>query len=148
MASSYSLDLREKILQAHARGMGSQRAIAEFFGVSLSFVEKLLQRVRRTGSAAAKKQGNGPKPRLDQLAHEQVRQLVAQKPDISLAELAEQIECLTGTHVSQATICRLLQRLGLPRKKSRSTRVNGTRPKYVRPVSSTTARSPTAPVIH
>jgi len=148
MASSYSLDLREKILQAHARGMGSQRAIAEFFGVSLSFVEKLLQRVRRTGSAAAKKQGRGRKPRLDQAAHEHVRQLVKHKPDISLAELTEQIECLTGTHVSQATVCRLLQRLGLPRKKSRSMHVNGTRPRYVRHVSSTEARLPTAPVSH
>lgn len=135
MASSYSLDLREKILQAHGRGMGSQRAIAEFFGVSLSFVEKLLQRVRRTGSVAAKKQGNGPKPRLNEAAQEQVRHLVEQQPDMSLAELVEQMDCLAGIRVSQATVCRLLQRLGLPRKKSRSMPVNGTRLEYVRHVS-------------
>lgn len=148
MALSYSLELREKILQAHARGMGSQRAIAEFFGVSPSFVAKLLQRVRRTGSAAGKKPAGGRKPRLNQAAHEQVRQLVEHKPDISLAELAEQIECLTGTHVSQATVCRLLQRLGFPRKKSRYMHVNAIRPKYVRHVSSTKAQLPTAPASH
>jgi transposase len=36
---AYSLDLREKILRACDQGLGSQRAIAALFGVSLSFVE-------------------------------------------------------------------------------------------------------------
>jgi transposase len=128
--------------------MGSQRAIAEFFGVSLSFVEKLLQRVPRTGSAAAIKQGKGRKPRVDQAAHEQVRQLVEHKPDISLAELTEQIVCLTGSHVSQATVYRLLHRLGLPHKKSRYMPVNAIRPKYVKHISSTKPQLPTAPSGH
>src|SRR2546429_1814274 len=100
MAASYSLDLREKILQAHARGMGSQREIAEFFGVSLSFVEKLLQRVRNTGDAAAKRQGGGPGSRLDAAAREQVRALVEQQPDLTLGELADQVDRTTGVRVS------------------------------------------------
>jgi DNA invertase Pin-like site-specific DNA recombinase len=39
---AYSTDLREKITRAYDDGLGSQRAIAELFGVSRSFVEKLL----------------------------------------------------------------------------------------------------------
>jgi transposase len=39
--ASYSIDLRQKILHAYERQLGSQRAIADIFGVSLSFVEKL-----------------------------------------------------------------------------------------------------------
>ena len=65
MATAYSLDLRQKILQAVERGAGLQRQIAEFFGVSLSFVEKLLLRVRHTGQAEAKKQGGQRPPRRD-----------------------------------------------------------------------------------
>jgi transposase len=46
----YSIDLRQKIVAALARGVGSQRTVAELFGVSLSFVERLLQRQRTTGT--------------------------------------------------------------------------------------------------
>ena len=45
---SYSTDLRHKIVQAYTRRLGSQRALAELFGVSVSFVAKLLRRPRRT----------------------------------------------------------------------------------------------------
>src|SRR5215210_4499685 len=120
MGLPYSLDLRHKILHAQERGMGSQREIAEFFGVSLSFVEKLLQQVRTTGNAAAKKQGRGPKTRLNETAQEHVRHLVEQQPDITLAELADQIDRITGVRVSRATLCRLLQRLDMRLKKSHS----------------------------
>lgn len=126
MASPYSLDLRQKILQAHERGMGSQREIAEFFGVSLSFVEKLLQRVRRTGNAAAKKQGRGPSTRLNDAAQAHVRHLVERQPDITLAELADQVDHLTGVRVSRATLCRVLQRLRMPLKKRPSMHVRET----------------------
>jgi transposase len=48
--AAYSIDLRQKILQACERRLGSQRVLADLFGVSLSFVEKLLRRHRTTGS--------------------------------------------------------------------------------------------------
>lgn len=117
MGLPYSLDLRQKILQAHERGMGSQREIADFFGVSLSFVEKLLQQVRSTGNAAAKKQGRGPSTRLNSVTQQHVRHLVEQQRDITLAELVDQLDCTTGVRVSRSTLCRLLQRLGIPLKK-------------------------------
>src|SRR5437667_58769 len=46
----YSQDLRERILETVQRGEGSLRQIAQRFLVSLSFVVRLLQTYRRTGS--------------------------------------------------------------------------------------------------
>lgn len=125
--ATYSVDLRQKILQAHERRLGSQRAIADVFGVSLSFVEKLLRRHRTTGEVAPKAQAGGPRPRLDAAAQAQVRGLVHDQPDATLAELCARTAAETGIRVSVPTLCRVLQRLGLPRKKSRFTPRNVTR---------------------
>jgi len=52
--TSYSTNLRQKIIHAYERHKGSQRTLADLFGVSLSFVEKVLRRHRRTGPVAPK----------------------------------------------------------------------------------------------
>jgi transposase len=124
--AAYSIDLRHKIVQAYERQRGSQRALADIFGVSLSFVEKLLRRHRTTGSIAPKPHAGGPKPALDGAATTLVRQLVHDHPDLSLEELGARVAAERGVRVSVATMCRVLQRLGLPRKKSRSTPVSVT----------------------
>lgn len=137
MASPYSLDLREKILEAHQRGLGSQRYIAECFGVSLGFVEKLLRQVRRSGEVAAHRQGGGPASRVtdDVLAH--IEQLVQGQPDITRAELAERLAQDGIIKISVTTVGRALDRLGFTRKKKPYTPVNATRPRYVRHVKTT-----------
>ena len=83
----YSLDLRQKIVEAYDKGDVSQRTRAKNFGVALSFVSKLLVQYRRSGSL-------GPKIRTEQtpikLSPEQLeilRQLVEAQPDATLAEL-------------------------------------------------------------
>ena len=119
--AAYSIDLRHKLLHACERRLGSQRALADLFGVSLSFVEKLLRRHRTTGDIAPKPHAGGPRPALDAAADALVRRLVRENTDITLAELCARVADEKGRRVSVATMCRLLQRLGLPRKKSRST---------------------------
>jgi transposase len=74
--AAYSIDLRQKILHAYTRGLGSQRALADLFGVSLSFVEKLLRRHRTTGDIAPKPHAGGQRPRLDAATATLVRRLV------------------------------------------------------------------------
>jgi len=66
MAAPYSLDLRRKVVQACRRPGQSQRAVAEFFGVSLSFVEALLRRVRRSGELAPLRRHPGPHAKVDE----------------------------------------------------------------------------------
>jgi transposase len=119
--AAYSIDLRQKLLHAYVRRLGSQRALADLFGVSLSFVEKLLRRHRMTGDIAPKPHGGGQRPRLDVAADTLVRRLVQDNADITLEELCGHVAAEVGARVSVATMCRVLQRLGLPRKKSRST---------------------------
>lgn len=122
----YSQDLRDRIMQALQAGDASQPAIAARFCVSLSFVEKLWQRFRRSGSSAAKPHAGGRRRALtDHTAL--LRREVEHQPDATLEELRERIVAAQGPQVSPATICRELQRLKLPVKKSRSTRPSVTR---------------------
>lgn len=117
----YSQDLRDRIIRALEAGDASQRAIAERFCVSLSWVEKLWRRVRRSGSGAAKPHAGG-KPRALKDHSEARRREVAKQPDATLEELRDRVRAAHGPSVSPATICRELQRLKLPVKKNRFTR--------------------------
>src|SRR6266850_4393959 len=122
----YSIDLRQKILHACERRLGSQQAIANIFGVSLSFIEKLLRRHRMTGPIAPKPHAGGQRPRLDATAQAQVRRLVHDQPDATLEELCTRAVETIGIRVSRQTMCRVVRRLGLPRKKNLSTRRSAT----------------------
>lgn len=124
---AYSTDLREKIVRAYDEGLGSQRQIAEMFGVSRSFVEKLLHRRRITGEIAALPHGGGRTALCQQKEHLLVRRLIQQQPDATLDELCEALERKRRLRVSRPTMSRVLQRLSLPRKKSRSMPVSETR---------------------
>jgi transposase len=106
--------------------MGSQRPLADIFGVSLSFVEKLLRRHRTTGAIAPKPPAGGQRPRLDAAAQAQVRQLVRDQPDAPLEELCAPAADMIGIRVSVPTMCRLVQRFGLLRKTNLSTRRSAT----------------------
>jgi len=43
---AYSVDLRQKVIDAHNQQQGSQRQLAKRFRVSLTFIESLLAIVR------------------------------------------------------------------------------------------------------
>jgi transposase len=111
--SAYSHDLRQRVLDAVERGEGSLRQIARRFVVSLSFVVRLLQIHRRTGSIAPKPHRGGHPPALGPEQLERLRELVRQQPDATLEELQKRL----GVACSTAAICRALNKLGLPRKK-------------------------------
>ena len=132
----YSLDLRRKILRAYDQRFGSPRAWAALFGVSPAFLEKLLHRRRTPGQIAARPHAGGRQPRCDTAALAVVRQWVLEPPEATLAELWSQLQQRQGLRVSVATMCRLLKRLDLPRKKSRFL------PLSVRPRGSSTPAQP------
>jgi transposase len=144
MAAS-SIDLRHKILRAWERHLGSQRAIADIFGVSPAFVEKVLRQYRATGDLAPKPHAGGQKPRLGAAAQAVVQHLMAANPDATLEELCTGVAAATGVRVSVPTMCRVLQRLGLPRKKSRSTPASKTPNASNRRGPASERRSPRSP---
>lgn len=128
MALPISNDLRESILRFYENHDDyTQRELAEEFGLSKAFIEKLLQRWRATGTGAALPHGGGRKPLLKDHAAT-VQQLVAAQPDVTLAELQVQVQRQTQISVSTPTLTRVLQRLRLRRKKSPSNRASNKRP--------------------
>jgi transposase len=108
-----SQDLRQRILDTVERGEGSLRQIAERFLVSVSFVTRLLQLHRTTGSVAPRPHGGGNPPVLTPEDLQRLRELIRDRPDATLEECRQHL----GSSCSLVTISRALFRLGLPRKK-------------------------------
>jgi putative transposase len=124
--NAYAFDLRDKIRRACGQRFGSQRASATLFGVSQSFVEKLVRRRRTSGSLAPKPHAGGRRASGDEAASLRVRRMVQDHPDATLAELCEQLYAHRGRRVRVPTLARLAKPLGLPRQKSRSLPVRRT----------------------
>ena len=114
---SYSMDLRKRVVEAYGQdpGRGSQARVARRFGVSPAWVCGLLLRHRQTGDYGPLKTKRGRKAVFTGRRLEQLEELVAQQPDVTLAELRDR----TGVTCSLAAICKTLQRLDYRRKKRR-----------------------------
>ena len=82
-----SLDLRERILTAYDAGEVTRAEVGQRFRVSEAMVKKLLQQRRRTGEIGPRHYRSGRKPLILPAHRERLRALLAQKPDLTLAEL-------------------------------------------------------------
>ncbi len=102
---AYSVDLRQKIVDASDRKQGTQRQLAQTFGVSRSFVEKLFRRRRQTGSLEPRHHGGGHKPLLGAEDLVLVRQPVRQQPDLTLQDLCDVVDQQRGIRVSVPPMC-------------------------------------------
>jgi transposase len=132
MAAPYSLDLRGKIVQACERGTQSQREVAEFFGVSLSFVEALLGHYRRSGGELQpQRKRPGRHTLLDESCQDKLRRWLQGQSDLTLKELIERLHASTGIAVSEPTMSRVLHQMGMRRKKRPYMPQNGTLRAYV-----------------
>jgi transposase len=129
MRKTISLDLRQRILDAYDRKEGNRQEVARRFCVSLGMVKKLLQQRRRTGDLRPRHRFSGPKPKLVQIHQQQLRQMLARKPDLTLEEMRQ---ALTVRCTLQA-IHYLLERMGLTYKKRLSGPANKTAPTSARP---------------
>jgi transposase len=115
---AYSLDLRQRIVQAYERGQGTIPEIADQFSVSVAFVNKMLRQWRDTGDLAPLPHGGGKPPSLSKRQLQLLKREVRQQGDPSLAELQGLLSEQEKVNVHLSTISRALARLGLPRKKS------------------------------
>ena len=123
----YSLDLRQKIVDAYARGDISQDSLAQQFGVARSFVQKLLKQQRETGSIAPKKRSQQTPAKLQEEHQVIIRQLLLENNDSTLAELCEELEKRTSIRVAISTMHRTLKRMGYSFKKNTLSRPEGHR---------------------
>src|SRR5437763_4819175 len=107
----YSQDLRKRIVATVQRGEGPVRQIAERFLVSVSFVTRLLQLHRSSGSVEPRPHGGGNPAVLTPEDLERLREFIRKRPDATLQECAKH----PGIACSLVTISRALTKLGLPR---------------------------------
>jgi len=122
MAKPYSTDLRRRAVETIEGGATIPEA-AEQCGVSISSIVRFLRLHRETGSVNPVKFGGYKDFALAE--HEElVRQLVAEQPDITLAELAARLAKKKVT-VGKSSISRFLHHLKLPFKKKSAGRGAG-----------------------
>ena len=114
---AYSLDLRQRVLSAALRGDRTIPEVAELFGVSMTFVNKMLRLHCAGEDLAPRPHGGGHTPRLGTRHHKLLRAAVASNNDATLGELREHLARRARVEVSEATVSRVLTKLGLPRKK-------------------------------
>src|SRR5205807_7028610 len=114
---AYSVDLRQRVVNAYEQDQGSIAEIAEIFDVGQSFVKKMLRQWRLTGDLSPLPHGGGRAPSLEAQQLRLLQSKVRQEPDVSLAELQAHVQAEAQLLVSHATLSRALSKLDLPRKK-------------------------------
>jgi transposase len=119
MASAYSQDLRDRVIDAVVRGAMSRRAAAARFGVSEASAIKWVQRFERSGSRAASKMGGYLRPRVEP-HHEFLEGLRAKESDITLQALCDRLLAERGVKADTSMMSRFFRRIGVTLKNRRS----------------------------
>lgn len=122
---AYSIDLRERIVQAVEQGTTKSR-VARIFSVSLATVKNYVRQVQQTGSLEPRPIPGRPR----EIPPEQAAALVAQlrsQQGATLAELVSAWKEASGVVVSIATMSRAIARVKWTRKKRLWVPPNGTR---------------------
>jgi transposase len=134
---TYSQDLRERVVRACDEQRGTRQQIADLFGVSTSWIRRLLQRRRTTGSFAAKPHAGGV-VKMTPERQERLVLLVREQPDATLVELHDRL----AAPVHLSTIARALLRLALAVKKKSAAPLSRTAPTYATSGPSSAAGPP------
>ena len=117
MAAAYSKEFRRQVLAACDSGKGT-REVALYYDVSESWVRRIKQERRELGKTAPLLTRNRTP---EWMVHaEQIKEIVAVRPDITLEELKTEL----GTKLSTSTLCVALRKLKLTFKKKSSSRSN------------------------
>jgi len=124
---AYSVDLRQKVIDAHNQQQRSQRQLAKRFRVSLSFVQNLLKRFKSDGTVEPRAHGGGQPAKLSLEQETVLASLVEEDNHAILVELCDRLEQRVGVRISRATMGRIVQKLKLTRKKKLCTQLNETR---------------------
>lgn len=118
-STAYGRDIAIRVVWQRI-GMGlSFRNIAKRLQIGVGSAHRLFQRYIRTGEfSCRKKSSTRPNVRkLDQYCELYIIALLLENPGLYLAEICQRIEQATGIVVSGSTVCRLLKRNGITRKK-------------------------------
>ena len=110
MPAPYPIELRRRIVAAYTDKEGSVRDLAKRFAVAPKTVENYLNLVRRTGNVASRPHGGGVKPRIEPQHLGEIRRLLRERPDATVAELVNAFAQRCHVAVSPQAMVRALQR--------------------------------------
>ena len=117
MAYGHDVELRERVVAAHAAGKGGVHTLADLFGIGYRTIQRWLARQRATGSVAPAPGSGGWRSPIDTVV---LTALIREAPDATAAELCCEYNRRVGA--SQRTsvwgIGRARRRLGFVCKKN------------------------------
>jgi len=123
MASAYSQDLRNRVIDAVEREGMSRRAAARRFGVSESVAVKWFQRFCEEGLRTPVGTG-GHRPSVLKPHRSFLEAALAEKPDITLEALSRRLMAERGVKADTSMLSRFFRREGVTFKKRRSSRAS------------------------
>jgi transposase len=113
----YSVDLRERVVAGCLEKGMTQEEAAEHFGVGSATVYRWLALKRDTGSVDPRPHGGGYPAAFDDADRKVIKQVVAEKPDRTLADLTKAVCARVKKAASTSAIVRALKQLGVTLKK-------------------------------
>ena len=116
MASSYSQDLRDRVIDAVEKDGLSRRAAALRFGVSESSAIRWVRRLRVVGSRKGAGTG-GHRPSALKPHAAFVRSVLAEQPDITLEAIARRLLAERSVKADTSMLSRFFRREGITFKK-------------------------------
>lgn len=116
----YSLEYKSKVVEMYERGLFAQVEVANHFGVSLSFAEKLLLLHRRTGRFEPIRKRPGPPFLIGAAIKERVKKWLNETPDLTMAELSNRLHKQCSLSIKQNYLKRVSERLNILPKQSGS----------------------------
>lgn len=114
----YSLDFRQKIIDAYLEGGISQRQLAKRFNVAPSFIQKLLKQYRETENIAPKVRIKQTPPKLNEEQLKLLEEIVEKNNDATLSEIRAELKEKTGITIGISTMHRMLERIEISLKKN------------------------------
>ena len=121
---AYSKDLRKKIVTAIERGMSKAQA-ARTFDVSLSSVKRY-SRTAWKGDSLEPRKSPGRPHKIGEKATILLERDVEERPAATITQRRRFLEHMTATTLSDATVRRLMKRLGFSQKNGLWGRWNAT----------------------
>jgi transposase len=120
MSRPYSIDLRQRVIEAAENGQSAHQA-AKRFDVGVSTAVLWIRRFRENGESLPRKSGKPPGSRLDPHA-DYLLALIEQNRDLTLTELVAALEHERGVRVGLTTMWKFLAQRGLTFKKNSARR--------------------------
>lgn len=112
-------EVRQRAIEAYRSGKGTQRQIANLFGIGLRTFERWWDQFRHYGQTAPKPRGHN-RPALNEAEMRQLDRLLQDQPDLTLAQMREAL----GKECSLVAIHNATVRLDWRYKKNRYEQAN------------------------